>query len=437
MRILRLRSWGALAIIPLVAHLFAPAILPQHPSLKEFRGTQTEGMVSRNQIIDRARSWALAHVPYDQLQLYNGYREDCSGLVSAAWGLKQPGYTTYTLPSVAYPIQKDQLEPGDILNNRDGGGNPEDAHVLIFVSWSNGAHTQYNAYEEDPYWGGAHYTTNIPYPFWPGYNQSYQPMRYKDLAQAPAPNSSVIAHDEAIVNQMHSSCTAFEPTGKGCPFLVATTADGHGGLVYAITLLADAGDSCAGSIVYFFDGERLITDTTTLPPHTDPGADAVTSPQVGQFKVVWRVNPSVDAGCDQYGTAGSDTYLYGWNGTTMSLLSGTPPQPPQAFPPAPPAPAAACPDSAQLLSAWDAAPQSIRQSWTTVTITGFNYITCWRNWVAADAVSPSLGNGVFVFSQSLTLRLITVTELLQVFKPEVCAAADAPPGWKEPPVISC
>jgi hypothetical protein len=256
-------------------------------------------------------------------------------------------------------------------------------------------------------------------------------------ALTPVPNPAVIAHDEAIINQAHFNCTAFEPAGKGCPFSVATTPDGQDGLVYAITLLDNAGDSCAGSIVYFFDSEKLITDTTALPPYTTPGAEAVTSPRVGQFRVVWSVNPSVNAICAQYGTAGTDTYLYGWNGTTMNLLAGTPPTPPRAFPPAAPSPATACPDSSQLLSAWNAAPETVRQSWTPVTITGFNYISCWRTWVVADPVSPSPGNGEFVFSQSPTLHLITVTELQQVFQPEVCAAADAPPGWTSPPLISC
>jgi len=148
----------------------------------------------------------------------------------------------------------------------------------------------------------------------------------------PSPNAQVIAHDEAIINRMRSYCGGFEPASKGCPFAVTSTPDGTGGRVYAIALLATAGDSCAGSIVYFFDGERLITDTTALPPSTTPPMVRLSSPGTGRISVVWRVNPAVNTPCYQFGSAGTDTYLYGWNGKTMTLLSGNPPQPPKTFP---------------------------------------------------------------------------------------------------------
>jgi hypothetical protein len=148
----------------------------------------------------------------------------------------------------------------------------------------------------------------------------------------PPPSMQVIAHDEAIINRMQSSCGGFEPASKGCPFAVTSTPDGTGGRVYAIALLATAGDSCAGSIVYFFDGEQLITDTTALPPSTTPRMARLSSPATGRISVVWRVNPAVNTPCYQFASAGTDTYLYGWNGKTMTLLSGNPPQPPKAFP---------------------------------------------------------------------------------------------------------
>jgi hypothetical protein len=151
------------------------------------------------------------------------------------------------------------------------------------------------------------------------------------VATAP-PSPQVIAHDEAIINRKRSYCAGFEPASKGCPFAVTSTPDGAGGRVYAIALLATAGDSCAGSIVYFFDGERLITDTTALPPSTAPPMARLSSPATGRIGVVWRVNPAVNAPCYQYGSAGTDTYLYGWNGTTMTLLSGNPPPSPKTFP---------------------------------------------------------------------------------------------------------
>lgn len=96
-----------------------------------------------------------------------------------------------------------------------------------------------------------------------------------------------------------------------------------------------------------------------------------------------------------------------------------------------------CPNSAQLLSAWNAAPAAVRDSWAGVQITGFNYITCWNGWVVAQPISPSPGNGLIVFSLTGKLHLITTAELQQTFTPEVCSSPDAPPDWKKPPLISC
>ena len=100
-------------------------------------------------------------------------------------------------------------------------------------------------------------------------------------------------------------------------------------------------------------------------------------------------------------------------------------------------PGTACPDSAQLLSAWNAAPAAIRQSWVGPQVTGFAYISCWHDWVVAEPMAVSPGNGDVVFSQMGSLHLITVTELQQQFRSAVCSAPDAPPGWKGPPLISC
>jgi len=153
----------------------------------------SQGTSSPDEIIARAKTWVDAdpQVAYDEGSWYQGYREDCSGFVSMAWGLSQPGLTTYTLPKVSHQISKDELQPGDILLNQWGGwavaGSP-DAHVVIFDGWTDSSHTHYNAYEENPFWGGAHYTQNIPYPFWPGYDSSdYLPMRFNSLSNPPGP----------------------------------------------------------------------------------------------------------------------------------------------------------------------------------------------------------------------------------------------------------
>ena len=156
-------------------------------------------------------------------------------------------------------------------------------------------------------------------------------------ARVPASHSSaaslVTSYDEETINRLHNRCQGFEPSAKGCPFTVAQTPDGQNGVLYAIALTATAGDSCAGSIVYFFDGEDLITDTTQLPPGGTPAMAGLSSPGPGQFTIAWRVNPTADVPCAQYGTVGTDPYLYSWDGATITLAAGTPPRSPEAFPP--------------------------------------------------------------------------------------------------------
>ncbi len=142
-----------------------------------------------SEAIERAQSWAEAGVGYSGSNYYTNeygsYRTDCSGYVSMAWGLAS-SYTTVTLPSVSYPIAKDALEPGDILNNPLPGTS---GHVVLFAGWADAAKTRYFAYEESPS-GGAQ-LNEIPYPYWPGYG-TFTPRRYigttsKTVVPAPEP----------------------------------------------------------------------------------------------------------------------------------------------------------------------------------------------------------------------------------------------------------
>src|SRR5690348_15755078 len=47
--------------------------------------------VSRSEALRRAQTWVDAKVEYSQQRYYQGYREDCVGLVSMAWGVAKPG----------------------------------------------------------------------------------------------------------------------------------------------------------------------------------------------------------------------------------------------------------------------------------------------------------------------------------------------------------
>ncbi|MER5639601.1 peptidoglycan-binding protein [Kitasatospora sp. NPDC002227] len=137
---------------------------------------------TRTEIIARAQRWVDLQVPYSMGSYWtDGYRQDCSGFVSMAWGLGS-SQTTWTLPDFADRIAPADLQPGDILvyNNSD---NPQGgSHTVIFGGWQNSAHTQYLAYEQTR---PATRRRTTPYAYW-SHADSYVPYRYRGLAAGTA-----------------------------------------------------------------------------------------------------------------------------------------------------------------------------------------------------------------------------------------------------------
>jgi hypothetical protein len=151
---------------------------------------------------------------------------------------------------------------------------------------------------------------------------------------SPHAETAVIAHDEAVVSGLWDHCLAFSP--RGCSFgqsAVSSTATGE--LLFAIDLEKSAGDSCGLGIVYFFEGEHELARTGKLPPRAQAtrSPNAVRSTGPGRFAVRYAVDPSAKAACLAWGSAGSDTYTYTWNGSTIVPAAGTPPHPPRVLAP--------------------------------------------------------------------------------------------------------
>jgi hypothetical protein len=103
-------------------------------------------------ILIKARIWVQAKVPYGSFgfhnnpPFYDGYKADCSGYVSYAWGLNAPGIGTNQFVSENYAIviSISDLQPGDVLNNdqADTAG-----HMVIFVKWLDRAKNIFDAYD--------------------------------------------------------------------------------------------------------------------------------------------------------------------------------------------------------------------------------------------------------------------------------------------------
>ncbi len=115
-----------------------------------------------NRAVQRAKSWVDRAIRYNQNSWFEGYRQDCSGLVSMAWELKDSwgrpiSAVTSTLPQYAVTLSsRSQLQPGDAINNR-GIGNG--GHVVLFVRWVDQASGRFIAYEQNGGYGKALQTT--------------------------------------------------------------------------------------------------------------------------------------------------------------------------------------------------------------------------------------------------------------------------------------
>ncbi|CAL9455245.1 hypothetical protein SUDANB96_02541 [Streptomyces sp. enrichment culture] len=135
---------------------------------------------TRAEIINRARTWVAAKVPYSMTAYWSdGYRQDCSGFVSMAWNL--PGNEwTGSLDRYADRIPKEDLQPGDILLFHNPASPQRGSHVTIFGGWTDYTHSYYIAYEATRPHARRQAT---PFAYW-SHSDRYLAYRYKGLVPA-------------------------------------------------------------------------------------------------------------------------------------------------------------------------------------------------------------------------------------------------------------
>ncbi|MFE0700511.1 peptidoglycan-binding protein [Streptomyces sp. NPDC058872] len=170
---------------------------------------ETLRTTTRAEIINRAKRWVSAQVPYSMEKYWSdGYRQDCSGYISMAWNLRSNEWTG-SLDRFAVRIDRSELQPGDILLFHNPANPTRGSHVTLFGGWTDYTHTSYIAYEQTKprtrkqatpmaYWensakyvayrylgvvsggstgGGPEATETTPYPgaakFGPGANNAY------------------------------------------------------------------------------------------------------------------------------------------------------------------------------------------------------------------------------------------------------------------------
>lgn len=157
---------------------------------------------SRTAIINRAKKWVAAQVPYSMNKYWSdGYRQDCSGYVSMAWNL--PGNEwTGSLAKYGQRIARKDLQPGDILLFHNPANPAKGSHVTIFGGWTDYTHTHYTAYEQTKPHTRKQTT---PMAYWTN-SGKYVAYRYKGLSSGSGSGGSG-----------PSSSTGFPGAGKFGP----------------------------------------------------------------------------------------------------------------------------------------------------------------------------------------------------------------------------
>lgn len=143
---------------------------------------------SRADIINRAKKWVSAQVPYSMTKYWaDGYRQDCSGYVSMAWNL--PGNEwTGSLAEFGKKIAREELQPGDILLFHNPADPSKGSHVTIFGGWTDYTHTHYTAYEQTKPHARKKTT---PMAYWTN-SGNYVAYRYKGLISPSAGSDSSV-----------------------------------------------------------------------------------------------------------------------------------------------------------------------------------------------------------------------------------------------------
>lgn len=134
--------------------------------------------VTRAEIMRRAQQWVDAKVPYSMSAYRNGYRTDCSGFVSMAWGLGSNQWTG-SLDQFAQRISKSELLPGDMLLFHNPSNPGAGSHVVLFGGWTDSSRTRYTAYEQTrPHT----LKRSTPYAYWNN-SSRYVAYRYTGLRE--------------------------------------------------------------------------------------------------------------------------------------------------------------------------------------------------------------------------------------------------------------
>ncbi|WP_137989146.1 peptidoglycan-binding protein [Streptomyces vilmorinianum] len=151
--------------------------------------TQSLRKTTRAEIINRAKRWVNAQVPYSMERYWSdGYRQDCSGYISMAWNLRANEWTG-SLDRFGERIDRTELQPGDILLFHNPANPTKGSHVTIFGGWTDYTHTSYIAYEQTKPRTRRQAT---PLAYW-SYSDRYTAYRYRGVVSGGSAGSTTTA----------------------------------------------------------------------------------------------------------------------------------------------------------------------------------------------------------------------------------------------------
>lgn len=205
--------------------------------------------------------------------------------------------------------------------------------------------------------------------------------------------------------------------------------------VYALAGRIVVTDTIFGALAQSWDiGDGVVLENSALAeapaigsqagPHAGAGAGQQTIPcgsvQLSQLDLFRAIPAQMAVTCSHL-TEVTDP---AWQAAVVSAINA-----------AENASTAACPDPAQLIAAFNAAPASYRQSSTAPA--GFKNIRCWNNWVGAapapDTPSTFSDDGFIFYSLTGGLHLLTAPAEWARFKKEVCnSSSTSPLSWVVP-----
>lgn len=257
----------------------------------------------RNEVVRRAQTWVDARVPYNQGRYYNGYRQDCSGIISMAWNIGTSAVTS-TLGNYANTINKDDLQPGDAINNR-GYGNY--GHVVMFKAWLDGAKTRFIALEENGGYGRAIQTTLTLVPK----NGAWTIREYEPYAPGPY----TFQRSRALAGGSGGGVVARAPI----PQSPNNSADGNKAVSFAWTPASGANRLALYISKYPYGSSNLVYQNENIPSSAqnlalDPNAFRSVTETRYRWNMAW------------IGSDGSAMYSAALN---FTLSTPTPPPPPQ------------------------------------------------------------------------------------------------------------